>query len=72
MWGPQAQLATVTPGGTAATGWNFYTTAAPLSNVTGTKAFCAADDGVVRTEPAGTIVAPAGYAACLALTPMNN
>jgi hypothetical protein len=63
---------TVVPGGTALTGWNFYTTAAPLSNVTGTKAFCAADDGVVRTEPAGTIVAPAGYAACLALTPMNN
>ena len=24
----------------------------------GTKAFCAADDGVVRTEPAGTITAP--------------
>ena len=62
----------VTPGGTALTGWNFYTTAAPLSNVTGTKAFCAADDGVVRTAAAGTIVAPAGYAACLALAPMNN
>jgi prepilin-type N-terminal cleavage/methylation domain-containing protein len=62
----------VTPGGTQLTGWNFYTTAQPLSNVTGTKAFCAADDGVVRTEPAGTITAPAGYAACLALTPMNN
>jgi hypothetical protein len=43
-----------------------------LSNVTGTKAFCAADDGVVRTAAAGTIVAPAGYAACLALSPMNN
>jgi prepilin-type N-terminal cleavage/methylation domain-containing protein len=62
----------VVPGGTALTGWNFYTTAAPLSNVTGTKAFCAADDGVVRTAAAGVIVPPAGYAACLALTPMNN
>ena len=62
----------VVPGGTALTGWNFYTTAAPLSNVTGTKAFCAADDGVVRTAAPGVIVAPAGYAACLALTPMNN
>ena len=38
----------------------------------GTKAFCAADDGVVRTEPAGTTTAPAGYAACLSLVPMNN
>jgi type IV pilus assembly protein PilA len=63
---------TVVPGGTALTGWNFYTTAAPLSNVTGTKAFCAGDDGVVRTAAPGVIAAPAGYAACLALAPMNN
>jgi type IV pilus assembly protein PilA len=63
---------TVVPGGTALTGWNFYTTAAPLSNVTGTKAFCAGDDGVVRNAAPGVIAAPAGYAACLALTPMNN
>ena len=62
----------VTPGGTALTGWNFYTTAVPLSNVTGTKSFCAADDGVVRTEPAGTITAATGYANCLGLVPMNN
>ena len=62
----------VAPGGTALTGWNFYTTAVPLSNVTGTKSFCAADDGVVRTEPAGTITAATGYANCLGLTPMNN
>ena len=62
----------VAPGGTALTGWNFYTTAVPLSNVTGTKAFCAGDDGVVRTAAPGVIVPPAGYAACLALTPMNN
>jgi type IV pilus assembly protein PilA len=62
----------VVTGGAANTGWNFYTTAAPISNVTGTKAFCAADDGVVRTPAPGIIVAPAGYAACLALAPMNN
>ena len=37
------------------TGWNFYTTAVPLSNVTGTKSYCAAHNGVVRQEPAGTI-----------------
>jgi len=62
----------VTPGGTALTGWNFYTTSAPLSNVTGTKAFCAADDGVVRTAAPGVIVPPVGYAACVALAPMKN
>jgi hypothetical protein len=38
----------------------------------GTKAFCAADDGVVRSEPAVTITAPTTYANCLSLTPMNN
>src|SRR4029077_19126495 len=62
----------VVTGGAANTGWNSYTRAAPTSNVTGTKAFCAADDGVVRTPAPGIIVAPAGYAACLALAPMNN
>lgn len=61
-----------TPGGTATTGWNFYTTAAPLSNVTGTKAYCAADDGVLRVAAPAVITAPANYAACLALTPAQN
>jgi type IV pilus assembly protein PilA len=61
-----------TPGGAALTGWNFYTTATPLSNVTGTKAFCAVDDGVVRTAAAGTIVLVASYVACQGLTPLQN
>ena len=38
----------------------------------GTKAFCAADDGVVCTELVGTITAPTIYANCLSLTPMSN
>jgi type IV pilus assembly protein PilA len=50
----------------------FYTTAGPISSTSGTKAFCAADDGVVRTEPAGTTTIPGSYATCLGLTPMNN
>jgi prepilin-type N-terminal cleavage/methylation domain-containing protein len=50
----------------------FYTTATPISAQTGTKAFCAADDGVVRTQPAGTITIVGSYAACLPLNPMNN
>lgn len=62
----------VTPGGTALTGWNYYTTAVPLSNVTGTKSFCAGNDGVVRTEPNGTITAATSYANCLAQTPLSN
>jgi type IV pilus assembly protein PilA len=63
---------TVTPGGTQLTGWNFYTTAAPLSNVTGTKAYCAVNDGVVRTAAPGVITAATSYGACQALTPMQN
>jgi type IV pilus assembly protein PilA len=80
-------LATNGPGGNGKSGYKFaitttapaaaapptfFTTAVPVSSTTGTKAFCAADDGVVRTEPAGTTTAPAGYAACLSLVPMNN
>jgi hypothetical protein len=43
-----------------------------LSNVTGTKSYCAANDGVVRTEPNGTITAATSYANCLALSPLSN
>jgi type IV pilus assembly protein PilA len=50
----------------------FYTTATPVSSTSGTKAFCAADDGVVRTQPAGTITLVPSYAGCLGLSPMNN
>jgi type IV pilus assembly protein PilA len=51
---------------------NFYTTATPVSSTSGTKAYCAADDGVVRTQPAGTITLVGSYTACLALNPLNN
>jgi type IV pilus assembly protein PilA len=50
----------------------FFTTAVPISNTSGTKSFCAADDGVVRNGAPGVTTAAATYAACLALTPMNN
>ena len=50
----------------------FYTTGTPISAQTGTKAYCAFDDGVVRTQPAGTITAVASYGACQALLPMAN
>ena len=60
------------PGGTAITGWNFYTTATPLSNVQGTKSLCAADDGVVRVNAPGNLGLAGSYAACLAFAPLNN
>jgi prepilin-type N-terminal cleavage/methylation domain-containing protein len=63
--------ATATAAGAAAAP-TFYTTATPVSSTTGTKAFCATDDGVVRTQPAGTITIVGGYAACQLLSPMNN
>jgi type IV pilus assembly protein PilA len=50
----------------------FYTTGTPISAQTGTKAYCAFDDGVVRTQPAGNIALVASYAACQALLPMAN
>jgi type IV pilus assembly protein PilA len=65
----------VTTGGTATTGFNYYTTAAPFSpgnSVTGTKSYCAVDDGVVRTQPNGNTTLVASYAACQALTPLQN
>jgi type IV pilus assembly protein PilA len=60
-----------TPGGTALTGWNYYTTATPLSNVYGTREYCAADDGVLRVQ-IGFGAAAGNYAGCLAWTPSQN
>ena len=39
---------------------------------TGSKAYCAVDDGVVRTAAPGTITLVASYAACQALNPLAN
>jgi type IV pilus assembly protein PilA len=61
----------IVTGGTATTGFNYYTTANPLSNVTGTRNYCAADDGVLRVQtPMGT--GAASYAGCLGWTPSQN
>ena len=61
-----------TPGGSATTGWNFYTQAQPLSNVTGTKAYCSVNDGVLRWGGAGVIAGPGSYATCQGWTPLQN
>src|SRR5271163_1420853 len=50
----------------------FLTTSTPLGATTGTKAYCAVDDGVVRTQPAGTITIVGGYGACQILNPLAN
>jgi hypothetical protein len=53
---------------------NFVTTGTALSVTTGTTAFCAVDDGVVRSAGAGAAanVVIGGYAACQALAPLTN
>jgi len=52
----------------------FLTTGTALSLTTGTTAFCSVDDGVVRSVAAAAPanVAVAGYAACQALSPLQN
>ncbi len=50
----------------------FYATATPISDMTGTRAYCSADDLVIRLQPAGNTTLVASYAACLALAPESN
>ena len=64
--------ATTAVGGGSPIPNEFWTTATPISAQTGTKAYCAFDDGVVRTQAPGVITLVAGYAACQALNPMAN
>jgi type IV pilus assembly protein PilA len=51
----------------------FETEGTPLSAQTGTKSFCAMEDGVVRNNtPPGNIAAAGGYVGCQAFLPMAN
>jgi type IV pilus assembly protein PilA len=54
----------------------FYTTAGPIggaASTTGTRTYCAMDDGVVRTNnPPAAAAPPGSYAACQAFVPMAN
>ena len=61
----------VTPAGSAIP-IQFYTEGFPLSPQTGTKSFCATDDGVVRTNTPGNLGAAGSYAGCQAFLPMAN
>src|SRR6202022_713679 len=73
------------PGGNGKSGYNFaaagigavpantfLTTGTPISATTGSKAFCATEDGVVRTQAVGVIAIVGGYPACQALAPLAN
>jgi hypothetical protein len=57
---------------TATTPPIFVTTATPLGTTSGTKAYCATDDGVVRTQGAGVITLVPDYATCQTLGPLSN
>ncbi len=50
----------------ATTPSTYYTTAAPLGSTTGSKSFCAGDDGVLRYST--STVAATSYSNCLGLT----
>jgi type IV pilus assembly protein PilA len=56
----------------AAPATTFLTTATPIGVTTGSKAYCAVDDGVVRTQAAGVITLVPSYVACQALNPLAN
>jgi type IV pilus assembly protein PilA len=79
-------LATAAAGGTGKSGYffsatgiasgtvntTFWTAGYPMTAGTGTKSYCAFDDGVVRQQAPGVITAVAGYGACQALLPIAN
>jgi type IV pilus assembly protein PilA len=50
----------------------FYSTATPNSDLTGSRAYCSADDLVVRLQPAGNVTLVGSYTACMGLAPMSN
>jgi type IV pilus assembly protein PilA len=64
--------ATGSPGAGSVINNQFYATATPTSDLTGTRAYCSADDLVIRLQPAGNVTLVGGYAACLALAPQTN
>ncbi len=68
--GKSGYLFNATPGTTGAA-FNFYTQAWPISNVSGTRQYCAADDGVLRVTT-GYGTGPGAYATCLTWTPSQN
>jgi type IV pilus assembly protein PilA len=50
----------------------FLATGTPISATTGSKAYCATDDGVIRTQLPGVITVVTVYATCQGLNPLAN
>ena len=50
----------------------FFTTAIPLTNESGTKSYCATDDGVLRAAAPGVLTAAGSYSACQGFNPVQN
>jgi type IV pilus assembly protein PilA len=65
-------VSTPSVGGASPVPNQFLATATPITATTGTKAYCAVDDGVVRTQAPGVITIVGSYAACQALNPLAN
>jgi type IV pilus assembly protein PilA len=81
-------LATATSGGAGKSGYffaatpaagtgsttnnEFYTSGAPISNQTGTKSYCAFEDGVIRQQLPGTTAAVTSETQCQGLSPIAN
>jgi type IV pilus assembly protein PilA len=57
---------------TATTPAEFWTTGTPLGTTSGSKAYCATDDGVIRTQAAGVITLVADYPTCEGLGALAN
>jgi type IV pilus assembly protein PilA len=64
--------ATGSPGPGSPINNQFYSTATPISDQTGTRAYCSSEDLVIRIQPAGNVTLVGNYAACLALSPQAN
>jgi type IV pilus assembly protein PilA len=50
----------------------YYATATPTNDLSGTRAYCVADDSVIRLQPSGNTTLVPSYVGCLALSPMQN
>jgi type IV pilus assembly protein PilA len=64
--------ATPSAGSGSTTNNMFYTTGSPISAQTGTKSYCAFEDGVIRQQQSGTTTLVASESACQQLSPIAN